>query len=501
MAYEIEIGPSFDKLSDSIDRSISKVDLLDQRVRGLKNDASSVTIGGRTLNMPSVGESGPRGPSSRVYDVPGGPNQRLSSAEHRLTEMRKTGDHDLIRDAEGKVESARRAVERQERHLYERDNPRSKLSDLIASSRIGPGGRLYPLLGKLHEAGLTSPEELEKLGMSAQGAAQIAPMLAQVAKMALPMAVGMAGAYGAYKLADGASASITRRGSMRDLAGGSAGQIGQALGLGATTQEVMGLGEDLRRGSSASAYFASKGINDFGDYTDNKTGNYIKAMDALRDPRLSDVQRRRYIRQMPSLQDKAWMSDPELFPQEQYDRLKDSYGANMTDAELKDRIRAKNIFEGERLRLSNHINDIKETVGTPAMSLASTAMEHSLATIAAPIAGFMLGGPAGGVAAGVAAIGVEKLSRNLGNWAGGGIAKTPDTKRISRFPVRDNSARINAEKSQHDEQGYAYRTSSGGHSSGLGQRAMSGIAPGYAYQQLDANFTSQAINMGAFGVN
>ncbi|RYG37851.1 hypothetical protein EON81_05365 [bacterium] len=167
-------------------------------------------------------------------------------------------------------------------------------------------------------------QKMEDKGLDPSSAAKLAPMVANIAKLAFPgLVVGatigvgaMLAEMGAAKMREG-SRLFYGLGSDPKTAG-IAGALGRASGVDAVSK-ARSLGEALMQGSYGSAYLRSKGINDAGSLTVDKGTNYVRAIDELRRIK-SDREAIRVARDV-GLEDELWMRD---LSNNSYRRLRDS---------------------------------------------------------------------------------------------------------------------------------------------------------------------------------
>ena len=221
----------------------------------------------------------------------GGVHQRAFEAEQWLQNARESKDPRKIRDAELYAERARAARDKAEAPPKSRQD---LLWEAFSTSRIGPGGKLMPLISRLRAAG-TTQEELQNhfVGMGADPAmaAKIAPMAARIAAGALPIALaatGVAAAVAGVVMVTNRALEMGRAGSAGYWGGGGSPRAtGQGMALAGflgkdLTASATGFGEQLRGGSFGAGYFRSRGVYDMGPYTTDKTANYIRGIDELR---------------------------------------------------------------------------------------------------------------------------------------------------------------------------------------------------------------------------
>ena len=458
MAYEIDISaPALDKFLDKLDSAVDKIAEVKQSVKALGREAGEAQSAARNTAPQLTG-----GARSPVMPYTRGPRAGLDRATRELDFARQSKDAKLIRDAEDRVARAQESVRRSEQRLNPQPKSQSDaIWDAIMTSRIGPGGRLYPLVNKLRSAGLTSSDDLAgklgDMGMNPATAAKVAPVAANIAKAMLPAtlaAVGIAAVgYGAYALANNTSDQIGRFGNSRVWSGATFGQIGQMQALGGDNagERAYQFSQRLREGGFGAAYMRSKGIIDNGPYTLNKGKNYLAAIDALSDPKISDEQAAVYDRELGLTDELAkyrYLSD------DSYARVKKSVAPpNRED------MKAQAEYEAQKTTLVNGWNNFWREFGTQAMRGINNTFD----------ADYWLGNP----------LSPEWQEKHLG------IAKG-DGKRQHKAEKADNT--VTYGRQARDE------------SIGMGGRSSSAFPVGLRGVQLSNAIESDAIALGAFSV-
>ena len=364
MAYEIPIntGPldaiigKFNDAAAAVERMNASVSKGERAMRGL-DQASGGGFGSRG-----------RGPNNRVYDIARGAEQRYDIASRRLETARATGNSTLIADAQANLIRQERARARQRELIEGSATHGNAVWDAFMSSRIGPGGKLYPLVNRLRAAGFGSQEQLQahfagqgmtpqaaaaaasaaagsrvsntagalqNLGMSAATAGRLAPGIASAAStvaslasaampLLIPGAVALAGAVVIGAGANAAAASYRTGGDLYYRSGSSTTGVGQLRGIGAFLGKDAGAASDalagaLHNGSYGAAVLASRGIVDMGSMTKDRGKNYLRAIDEL--VKMPESQAIRVARDT-GMQDELWMRD--LSPDVR-SKLMDSY--------------------------------------------------------------------------------------------------------------------------------------------------------------------------------
>jgi hypothetical protein len=204
----------------------------------------------------------------------------------------------------------------------------SKMHDLFMTSRVGPGGQLYPLVNRLHAAGLTTGDvgkmsgAMTGAGVSPAVAAKMAPIAASIAKNAMPLlmaaggiALGVGGAIAVGAAINGASNSflddVKAAGTIGYQTGSSPSDVARMRGIGAFTGRNPGDAADslagaLHNGSYGASVMAGKGIYDLGSFQGDRGSNYMKAIQALRSlPREQAIRVARDI----GMSDEMWTYD------------------------------------------------------------------------------------------------------------------------------------------------------------------------------------------------
>lgn len=279
----------------------------------------------------------PRGPSRPVYDVPSGPYQQLDEARRRHEQVAASGvdqRESVFRDAQYRMDQAQKRVNKIEEPPKPPKSREDLIMDAFLTSRVGPGGKLFPLINRLRSAGISDPAEFQKMmeerGFSSSDASKIAPMVAQVAKIAMPMlAAAIPGAmlgsaiYGAYRVAEAGSQRMRVGNAGYYLTGGDPSELGAVRSVGGQNgyAKAMQFAEAIRGGSYGAAYMRSKGIVDLGPWTIDKDANYLKGLDEFRKIR-SNAEATRVARDL-NITDDAWVRD---LSDETYSRLKEARG-------------------------------------------------------------------------------------------------------------------------------------------------------------------------------
>ena len=419
MAYEIPINTS------SLDVVIAK---FKEAAAVVDNLNSSITSGERAMrgmaragdSMPGGGAGGGgfggrgRGPSNRVYDIARGAEQRYDIASRRLETARATGNSTLIADAQANLIRQERARARQRELIEGSATHGNAVWDAFMSSRIGPGGKLYPLVNRLRAAGFGSQEQLQahfagqgmtpqaaaaaasaaagsrvsntagalqNLGMSAATAGRIAPGIASAAStvaslasaampLLIPGAVALAGAVVIGAGANAAAASYRTGGDLYYRSGSSTAAVGQLRGIGAFLGKDAGAASDalagsLHNGSYGAAVLASRGIVDMGSMTKDRGENYLRAIDEL--VKMPESQAIRVARDT-GMQDELWMRD--LSP-ESRKRVMDSYRESGTDAERQSEAE----YRGSKERLGASWDRMVRAVGKPIIDTFNAAVD------------------------------------------------------------------------------------------------------------------------------
>jgi len=324
MAYEIPIS------TGPLDAVINKFNDAAAAVERMNASVSKGERAMRGLDRASGGNG--RGPASRVYDIARGAEQRYDIAARRLETARATGNSTLIADAQANLIRQERARARQRELVEGSATHGNAVWDAISSSRIGPGGKLYPLVNRLRAAGFGSQEELQahfaaqgmgpqaaaaaasaasasrvsntagalqNLGVSAATAGRIAPnvagsasAVAALASAALPLIgpVGVAAVAttAAYAAASTAAATQRTAGGIYYSTGSSSYDVARIRGLAGFAGKdpsgaVDALAGALHNGSYGAAVANSRGIVDMGSFTKDRGKNYIRAIKMLRE--------------------------------------------------------------------------------------------------------------------------------------------------------------------------------------------------------------------------
>jgi hypothetical protein len=500
MAYEIPIstGPldavinKFNDAAAAVERMNASVSKGERAMRGLDR-ASAGVGGGSTGGGGGVGRG--RGPNSRVYDIARGAEQRYDIAARRLQQAEATGNQTLIADARANLIRQERARARQRELVEGSATHGNAVWDAFMSSRIGPGGKLYPLVNRLRAAGFGSQEQLQahfaaqgmgpqaaaaaasaasasrvsntagalqNLGVSAATAGRIAPNVAAAAStvaslasaampLLIPGAVALAGAVVVGGAANAAAASYRAGGDLYYRSGSSAAGVGQLRGIGAFLGKDAGAASDalagaLHNGSYGAAILNSRGIVDMGSFTKDRGLNYRRAIEEL--TKMPESQAIRVARDT-GLQDELWMRN--LSP-ESRKRMLDSYDA----ASSPDEMNSEAEYRGSKVRLGASWDKMVRTIGKPIIDTFNAAIDG-------------LTDP----------------------FSPSDPALKPKGKASPAKAKDDNTAAVEE----------LTRTLKGGRDQvGGGSRSMGAVPAGWKLMTMDSALKSDAMAMGAFGV-
>lgn len=301
MAYELPIGSSnVDKLIDKINKAAKAFEDLDAKSKAFgKGSLGGGGAAREEIHRVASRRGGPSSPAGYDSGDFSGPYSRLSNARRAMDRAKETGDSGLIRDSEIRMHRAQSAVDRAERTMRPKTQ-QDAIWDAINTSRMGAGGKLFPLVNKMREAGLTDPRTFAAVakaaGVSAELAARIAPTAAGALAGMTPAAMAMFGVAGAatgvavgagalafnQALQNGRSGAATRFGT--GSMGAGAGQIEALSGFTGSDgiNKAMQTADRLREASFGSAYMRARGVIDYGGATIDKGANYMKSVDVLR---------------------------------------------------------------------------------------------------------------------------------------------------------------------------------------------------------------------------
>ena len=408
MAFEIPIDVSkfaalakeIDKSADAVERLAGKVDDLNGRM------GQTVTAGGRVVaaapnprtisalpRKPFEGELefiGPVRPpkpiettrgTGRVYDLDPysreGVRDRLDREASMLERAKATGDDKLIRDQQNRVLTAQKAVDRAERAL---GGPKSRdeiLEDILNTSRIGAGGKLFPLVGKLRqlqtlEGADAAASTLQGLGIGAgKSAAELSGGIMGFAGKALPsLLTGLgvaAGGAALYGVAEAGDERMRKTNAAFYTMGGSPTSVGEAMALGGENAgaKAMAFGDRLRQGSYGSAFMHAQGIYDMGPMQTDKSSNYVLGIDALRG--IKDDQEAIRVARDTGLTDDLWTRKLNA---QTFGELRRSIGNAGSPEELKSEAE----YRAGKEMFGNSMNKLWRAVSKPVMAPVGAAV-------------------------------------------------------------------------------------------------------------------------------
>lgn len=252
------------------------------------------------------------------------------------------------------------------------------IMEAIMTSRILPGGKLSPIVGKMVSAGLMGKEGLEDkmlgMGMSSGMAAKYAPMAAEIAGMALPVLIGAGATAAAVGLIYGAaevSQGVLNKGNKLFYGtGGTPQEIGALMSLGIDAARANDIGNRLRQGGFGSAYMRQQGIVDLGPYTIDKAANAVAAVKALASEK--NTARAIMVARDLGLEDQLWVRDLSPSHGEDLMNLRQNMGSEdsrKASAEYnynKEKLSATwdNTVQGIGIPLLNAINTWVDTTST-----------------------------------------------------------------------------------------------------------------------------------------
>lgn len=243
------------------------------------------------------------------------PWSRLNEANSRYERMKGMGLSDEeLRVTRLEQIRAQRAADRANRDLNPQANDPMKTMFMRTRLRIGPWN---PLVGDLVKNGLIDESKIDSMmaRISGSKAAQAAtarlagaaiPLLAQAAGAGLigtVVSAGIAVGRKAFESTDGAAGRARDKAGAFWIGGGGmyadqAMATARFFGMDSTTManRAVEFGDKLRGGGYGAAVMREKGIVDFGDRTDRKFDNLIKALDLLR--KMPEQQARRVARNL-----------------------------------------------------------------------------------------------------------------------------------------------------------------------------------------------------------
>jgi hypothetical protein len=335
-----------------------------------------------------------------------GPHQRSFQAEQYLQNAQASGDPRKIRDAEIYADRARKAVAKADAPPK---TPSQLIFEAFMSSRIGPGGKLMPLVSKLMQAGITQEQLQQQFGGQGHGSpdghggttfhfgkngvnvgadaltnlAEMAPAAANIAKLALPIIAASGAASSVVSgvvLATNRALEMGRAGGAAYWSGGgSAAATGRGMALSNFVGKdlgsaAVGFGDQLRQSSFGAGYFRSRGITDLGPYTTDKTSNYIRGIDELR--RIKSDQMAIRVARDTGMTDELRYRD---LSNESYNRLRDSMG----DRGAPETRKAAAEFDANKAILGNQWDKFTAEIGNAFVPMA-TSVVHGLNNITDP---------------------------------------------------------------------------------------------------------------------
>lgn len=538
--YDISVSPDgFDEFKKFLDGSVKSLEefnreydkftdkqrAFDREIQRRNPGANSLTLGGRPIGLvpdvaaqdranldaylrrleqdnPSPSLITPKeeeiirrttpnnGPKSKVYTIAGGANQDYAVAQRQYERAEEIGDEDLLDDATANLIRKKRALDRQNKLLQELPTHRDPLLDAFLTSRIGPGGRLLPLINRLKSLGMSSSEELETaLGLSPESATGAAAIFSRALPALGPLAAGVGFVGAGIGLSESAQARNLVYNQYRYLGGASPVEAAKLQALGIDPSSVIGFGNALHNGSYGANYFRGQGINDFGDYTIDKAKNYQQAIDRLRD--ISDPNERLRVARGVGLEDKLWMAD---LDQQQYNDLKNSI-APLTPEQIEADRNYRYIKELRKNQASNFFTRAGIGFeGTLADAMGARGAGHALGSILQLAgAGLFLAAPATGGASLLPGLGLALI---------GGIVDE-DVSYNERKKAKKNLIPAKPRKQPQYSEGDYYRSSldENGMVVGGGARARSSqLPPGIIANALMDKWDSEAMKLGAFSL-
>lgn len=257
MAYDIELkSPNLDSFDRKLDQSLTKVERLSQGMQSLGEQSYTVT----------------------ARNIPAGPFTRLETVQAKMAAIGADGSS-ASKDLSYSLKRAELAAAKAEKF----GQPLSRgeaMNELLMSSRISlkdGGVSMMPLVNRMMSYRSASALFGESIGGNLAG-------------MAVPLGAASAAIFTLTQAAH-AFGEVVRdvTGTYYTGGGGSAG-TGKAMGAAAMlgmsggdfANQAVGFGSTLRKGGYGSAYFRSKGLVDYGVYQTDKTTNFVKALDILR---------------------------------------------------------------------------------------------------------------------------------------------------------------------------------------------------------------------------
>jgi hypothetical protein len=516
MAYEIPINTSsldaviakFKEAAAAVDTLNGSITSGERAMRGMARASDAMPGGSGSGSGGGGGFGRGRGPNNRVYDIARGAEQRYEIAQRRLDQARATGNKTLIADAQANLIRQERARARQRELVEGSATHGNAVWEAFMSSRIGPGGKLYPLVNRLRAAGFGSQEQLQahfanqgmapaaaakaaqtaaaskvsntsgalqNLGLSAATAEKIAPgiagaasAVARLASAAMPLlipgAIALAGAVGVGVAAENTSQMYRETGNLYYRSGSTPRGVGKLKGLGEFFGKDAGAASDalagaLHNGSYGAAVLNSRGVVDMGSFTRDRGANYIRAINELVKMKESDAIR---VARDTGLQDELWIRD---LSQRSRDRLMNTYEDMGSDEER----HAEAEYTANKIRLGAKGNKLARMIGNPLVNGANKAME-----------------------------GMELIAAVTGKLIDSAIHHTNpfdpgkgEKSKPEKSAIEENTDAINE---------HTRTLKDGREQIGGGSRSMGAVPAGWKLMTMDTALKSQAMALGAFGV-
>jgi len=491
MAYEVNI-----KGLEKLDELIAKAERLGDALGGVKDQAEGI---GAASGVASAKTSSA---TTGIYS-----RRDRYRAEHDDLIGRGVSAGTEYNDAKVRMLKSEKAVERWEKSL-EPKSEADKLRDVLMTSRIGPDGKLYPIVGRMMSAGLLGEDALGnmKAGLvngggiagklaRAMGTASNAVTAAESAGVAGRAAgIGAAAAYAtpaAIALAAIAVGVASRNEAARigrehadtfyTAGGGTSGltSIGNFFGTSGAAEaaNANALGDKLRGGGYGAAYLRQKGIYDLGIWQNDRSDNYKRTLEAL----WNDPNQNRAIRVARDL----GMSDK-------------LYGRDLNESTR------NQVLEGEKWRDSEWVRRVGAASQADA-SATSGMWDQAKIGIAAlwHHAGNGLFSDAYRTATSgdiqgndVARVGLKALVQGLGGPIGMGLLEDSIDRAFPHRRARSGKQATAGDGDFGENVGRAAREET----IGGGDRVRRAVPAGWRQIQMDDALSGQAANLGAFNL-
>jgi hypothetical protein len=505
MAYEVNI-----KGLEKLDELIAKAERLGDALGGVKDQAEGI---GAASGVASAKTSSA---TTGIYS-----RRDRYRAEHDDLISRGVSAGTEYNDAKVRMLKSEKAVERWEKSL-EPKSEADKLRDVLMTSRIGPDGKLYPIVGRMMSAGLLGEDALGNMKAGLVNGGGIAGKLARAmgtasnavtaaesagvaggaagigaaAAYATPAAIALAAVAAMKGSADSFASTMRERSNAYYIGGGGARGTDKLIGMGFLSGEspaelarnAVGFGDRLREGGYGASYMRQRGLVDRGIWQTDKATNYTKALKFL----MEDPDEGRVIRVARDLgmEDKLWMRD---IDKDRRDRIINGSGGQSGE---KGRKSAAN-YDASKAELDQAWSNVWNQVGD--------FSARTLTRVLQPDVYSLIGGGAipGTVAESI--VGKIKDTWDMARQAGENAARLnngwdPSKPRKKRASGGVGASASNEGIGGNDDFGPNVGRAPREETIGGGDRVRRAVPAGWRQIQMDDALSGQAANLGAFNL-